>query len=157
MPEHETEIIRLAAPDLAARIAADSALHDPDCAAALIALLRDSGQPTEARWRAAVILGAIGAADALDALIAALADPSWDVRHSAAWALGALRHPRGFDPLQQIVMSTVKDEQIPYVAAIGLAQIDPERGLAALRAAADHPDPTIQSIARSALTSLSYR
>lgn len=157
MLEHETEISRLAAPDLATRIAVDSALHDLAYTDALIALLRDDSQPTEARWRAAVILGAIGAQAALDALIAALADPSWDVRHSAAWALGALRHPGGFDPLHRIVMSTVKDEQIPYVAAIGLAQIDPEHGLAALRAAADHADPTIQSIARSALTSLSYR
>lgn len=155
--EYANAITWLAAPDLATRITADSALHDPVHASALIDLLRDSSQPTEARWRAAVILGAIGAESALDALIAALTDPSWDVRHSAAWALGALRHPHGFDPLYQIVMSTIKDEQIPYVAAIGLAQIDPERGLAALRAAADHADPTIRSIARSALTSLSYR
>jgi len=155
--EHPSEIMQLGAADLAARLAADSALHDPAYAQALIALVEDSAQPVEARWRAAVILGAIGARDALDVLTTALRDPSWEVRHSAAWALGALRDPRAFEALHAIVTSTVKDEQIPYVAAIGLVQIDPERGRAALHAASAHPDPAVLSIARSALTSLSYR
>lgn len=155
--DHPAEIMQLAAPELAARMAADSALHDPSYAEALIALVSDSAQPAEARWRAAVILGAIGSVSALETLVAALTDPSWDVRHSAAWSLAALRDRRGFEALHAIVTSTVKDEQIPYVAAIGLVQIDSEQGRAALHAAAEHTDPAVLSIARSALTSLSYR
>lgn len=153
----DSPLSTLAAPDLAARLQADSALHDSAHAAALIALLADAAQPTEARWRAAVILGAIAARDAVPALIAALADPSWDVRHSAAWALGHMGDPRGFAPLHGIVTSSIKDEQIPYVAAMGLTQIDRERGLTALREAAHHPADAVLSIARSALTGLEYR
>jgi len=153
----DTLLSTLAAPDLAARLQADSALHDPIHAAALITLLSDAEQPTEARWRAAVILGAIESRAAVPVLIAALADPSWDVRHSAAWALGHIGDPRGFAPLHNSVTSAIKDEQIPYVAAMGLVQIDHDRGMAALHAAAQHPADAVLSIARSALTGLQYR
>lgn len=154
---YETHIDQLINPDIATRLQADSDLHDPAYADALLAVLTDPARSNEMRWRAAVILGAIESHAAIETLIGALADPSWDVRHSAAWALGHLRDARGFDPLYAVVTSAVKDEQIPYVAAIGLTQIDRERGMTALQAAAQHPADEVMSIARSALTGLRFR
>ncbi|MDL1902010.1 HEAT repeat domain-containing protein [Anaerolineae bacterium CFX9] len=144
--------------DPAVRLSAEASLIEAgrEAAVPLIAALQRGNLPVEARWRACCVLGDIGAPEAVDPLIALLGDPAWEVRHSAVYALAHLRDARSFGPLQRVLLRGYKDEQIPYVAAIGLAQIDPARGGEALKQAADHPDDVISSIARSALTGLDY-
>lgn len=145
-------------PDTAVRLTAEASLigAGADAVERLAAVIRDPDMPVEARWRACCALGDIGAAAAVGPLIDTLNDPAWEVRHSVVYALAHLRDPRGFDPLLDVLMRGFKDEQIPYVAAIGLTQIDAARGDEALRQAADHPDDVVSSIARSALTGLAY-
>jgi HEAT repeat protein len=123
---------------------------------ALIELLNDESQPVEARWRAAHLLGGIGDRRAIPALINALRDPSSDVQYYAAWALGVLRDPQGFNPLQAILNGTKLEEQANYAAAISLVQIDHERGLATLRQTLTADNEAARRVARGALASLEY-
>lgn len=132
MPSHPL-LTALSAPDLWARLQAECALADagraliPD----LIALVSDASAASETRWRAAMILGELKDAGAVDALITAAADPVWDVRHSAVWSLGMIGDARAFDLLLRVA-STGTDEQVPYVAALALGQIDRSRALTVL-------------------------
>ena len=48
---------------------------------------------------AAWALGEIGSPQAVDALVGALKDASWEVRAKAAWALGEIGDRRAADPL----------------------------------------------------------
>lgn len=149
-------VTSLNSPDVAERLAADCALIEAGAVEALLALLNDPASANEARWRAAADLGDIGDVAALDALTAAVTDPSWDVRASAIWALGRLRDPRAFEALCAVVENPTPDEQNSYVAAMGLLQIDRERAVEALRHASASANPRIRSWGHSALALLKY-
>ena len=152
----ESLIISLNSDDLVARLAADCALIDAGAVEPLLALLNDTANPNEARWRAAADLGDIGDEAALDALITAAGDPSWDVRASAIWALGRLRGEKAFATLHTIVENPTPDEQNSYVAAMGLLHLDPPRAVEILRRAAASSNPRIRSWGRSALANLEF-
>jgi HEAT repeat protein len=132
MPIHPL-LTALSAPDLWARLQAECALAEagraliPD----MLALVGDSSAAVEARWRAIMVLGDLGDADAVDALMTAAADPAWDIRHSAVWSLGMIGDARAFDLLLRVA-STGTDEQVPYVAALALGQIDRQRAVTVL-------------------------
>lgn len=153
------QLASLNSSDLGTRMAAESALKagEAGAVAALIGLLEDAAQPEEVRWRAAIILGDIGAYEAVSPLLAAAGDACWEIRHSAIYALGHLRAAVAFDVLCQQVMRAAGDEQIPYVAGLGLMQIDPERARALLEAAAHDPEPAVCAVARSVLASVAAR
>lgn len=155
----QMQLASLISIDLGTRMAAESALKDGDheTMTALIGVLADGAQPEEARWRAAIILGDLEAVDAVPALLAALGDESWEIRHSAVYALGHLCAPAGFDALYREVMNAFKAEQIPYVAGLGLMQVDVERGRTALEAAAQHENAAICSVARSVFAAVASR
>jgi HEAT repeat protein len=142
--------------DLAERLAADCALIDAGAVEPLLAVLNDPANANEARWRAAANLGDIGDETALESLITAVTDPSWDVRASAIWALGRLRESRAFDTLCSIVENPTPDEQNSYVAAMGLLQIDQARAVEVLRRAAASANPRIRSWGRSGLAILEF-
>lgn len=142
---------------LAERLAADCALIDAGAVEPLLALLNDASAPNEGRWRAAADLGDIGDTQALEPLIAAATDASWDVRASAIWALGRLNENRAFETLCAIVENPLPDEQNSYVAALGLLQIDLALATVVLRRAAASDNPRIRAWGRSALATLAYR
>lgn len=142
--------------DVAERLAADCALIEAGAVEPLLVVLNDAASANEARWRAAADLGDIGDVAALDALTAAVTNPSWDVRASAIWALGRLRDPQAFEALCTIVENPTPDEQNSYVAAMGLLQIDRERAVEALRHASASANPRIRSWGHSALALLKY-
>lgn len=159
-------IASLSSTDLGTRMTAESRLKALDTAPVdtrdaaidgLIALLRAAAAPMEARWRAAVILGDLLAYAAVPALLAALADESWEIRHSAVFALGHMRAQPGYGPLRDLVMKAFKDEQIPFVAGLGMMQIAPEEARAALEAAAAHSEPAVSSVAASVFAALAAR
>lgn len=169
-PELAMQLTALSSPDLGTRMAAESVLKNGGgnvgdrTAGVLIQLLLDPRQPLEARWRAAVILGDLGngegtalAPPVVSALVTATADEAWEVRHSAIYALSHLRAPEGFTPLLAQVLKAFKDEQIPFVAGLGLTQINAAAGRIALEQAANHEDPAIYSVARSVLAALASR
>lgn len=81
------------------------------------------GSDTEADVRAdaAVALGAIGDADGVDALVAALGDPDASVRRAAAGALGVLRDPAAVEPLLTALGDA--DAEVRAAATDALASI----------------------------------
>lgn len=148
----------LNSPSLAARLAADAALQaaGPAAEAALSALLTDAVAPEEARWRAAFILGALGSAASLPALIAGLDDANWSVRHACACALGELGDAAALPSLLALVTAPEPDEQTNYVAAIGLLRLHRSYGEAVLRAVAAGGSRAGRNTAISALAAISY-
>ena len=119
----------------------------------LIALLANADAPADARWRAALILGATGSSRALDPLVTALSDPQAEVRNCAVWALCDLRNSGAFDALCGCILNGVDEEQIPYTAALTLIAVDAERAqtflLDALRSTND-------GVCRAAMSSLAF-
>ncbi|MFQ3568040.1 MAG: HEAT repeat domain-containing protein [Aggregatilineales bacterium] len=148
----------LGSPSLIERITADVALMNAGAAAVepLLACLNDLSRPLEMRWRAAVNLGSIGDSRSLEALIAALNDEAWEVRHSAAWALGRLADQRGFAALVTFVEHPSVDEQIPYVIAMALIDIDQAAAQQVLQHALSSPHEDVRSWAHSALLNLDF-
>ena len=65
-----------------------------------IALLSDDNEGN--RWKAAEMLGRIGATDAVGELIGTLWDDDARVRLKAAWALGQIGDARAIHPLQRL-------------------------------------------------------
>jgi len=140
------------------RIAAENALISAGESACepLIAAVLDPQTDSEARWRAACVLGKIGGSQAVDSLLAVLNDSAWDLRHSAIWSLGVLGDSRAFEPLLAVVNDDQKEEQIRFVAALGLTYINQSQAVEALQAAARHTSPGIRRTAKSALARLEY-
>lgn len=158
------QIASLSSADLGTRVAAESSLKtdtDAQIIPTLARLLNDPAQPLEARWRAAIILGDRTESDHRDAVIAALlnalGDEAWEVRHSVVYALSHLHVAQAYDGLRAEVMKAYKDEQIPFVAGLGMIQIDPAQAQTDLEAAAAHDDPAIYSVARSVFAAIASR
>ncbi|HYO89068.1 MAG TPA: HEAT repeat domain-containing protein [Candidatus Limnocylindrales bacterium] len=148
----------LNSPSLQTRLEGDAALvaQGTVAEAPLIALLRDTDAPDEARWRAAFTLGTIGSPAAMPTLTAGLRDASWSVRHACACALGEMADPAAALALWAVVTAPVPDEQVNYVAAIGLLRVNRSQGEAMLRAAAAGSSRAGRNTAISALASLAY-
>lgn len=122
----------------------------------LIALLANASAPFDVRWRVALILGATGDSRALDPLIAALSDPSTEVRTCAVWALCELRQTGAFDALCGCVLNAFDDEQIPYMAALTLIACDVERAQTFLLDALRSDNDAVCRAAMSTLALLKY-
>jgi HEAT repeat protein len=67
----------------------------------------------ETRWRAAIGVGTIGGPEAVDLLVAALADPEQQVRTTAVEQLGDLGDPRAYEA----VMRTATSDPVADVSA----------------------------------------
>jgi HEAT repeat protein len=144
--------------NVAERLTADVAALT-DGRAGMDTLIRDVMEPNadlETRWRATIVLGKLGDVRAVDVLMSIVDDEAWEMRHSAIWSLCALGDERGFGTLCSVCSSGKLDEQINYVAAIGLARQFGERGAAVLNANLSHTDENVRAWARAALANLLY-
>jgi HEAT repeat protein len=143
----------LSSANLAERLQAENDLADEGAPVVetLIGILENRSAPPEARWRAAMILGDVGDARAVEPLIRQMDDPEWAVRHSATWALGMIRDPRAFAPLRDLLLGGSLDEQVPYVAGMGLCCIDSTAAECVLRAAVTEENEAARRVALSAL------
>ncbi len=132
-------IENLAAPDLWARIAASAALRDAGESALepLCAIVTDANAPFECRWRAALLLGEAGDARAVQPLLRARHDAALDLRQSAIWALGCLGDATAFAALVDVFTDPAEEEQLRFITAAALTNIDAERAIPLLRAALD--------------------
>lgn len=74
----------------------DARAFDP-----LLAILQNAGEDSRVRGQAAEVLGHFGGERALESLIAALADPSAEVRYWSAFALGEIGDPRALPALRR--------------------------------------------------------
>ena len=99
----------------------------------LIELLGDAERSGVVRFSSANALGAIGSPGAVDALVAALGDPYFNVRRCAALALGDIGDPRAVEPLRRLAAED------PYVyrdpesgEELALVRIDATEALARL-------------------------
>jgi HEAT repeat protein len=159
MNDTQTQLKSLFDGERGARLFAADALIAQGSASveSLVGTLQDANAAAELRWRAAVMLGWIGDSSAIDALLHATHDGAWEVRHSAVWSLGMIGDARGFDALRQIATTGTPDEQINYIAALGMFMIDRESAQSALSAALDSSDTVARAWAHSALNSMQFR
>lgn len=97
----------------------------------LIAAVGDSRY--NVRRNAAVALGRLGDAGAVDALIPALQDTNHDVRRRVVETLGKLGDPRALDPIAVALKDD--DEFVRKAAAEALGQLNDERAVGPLTAA----------------------
>ncbi|MBW4437054.1 MAG: HEAT repeat domain-containing protein [Pleurocapsa minor GSE-CHR-MK-17-07R] len=143
--------------DLPAQLEADMAALAADAADDLVALVADDAADLERRWRSAVILGKRpdGAAG-VDALLGVLGHSAWEMRHSAVWSLCQIGDARAYPALLHICTDGKLDEQVNYVAALGIARQYGAAGRAALEANLSHDDETVRAWARAALAAVSY-
>mgnify|MGYP001228318735 CR=1 FL=1 len=135
-------ILRLADADLWTRLNAESALRalgSPGITL-LCAAVADPDELFERRWRAAMLLGEMAAAEAVPALMTARHDPQLDLRQGAVWALGCIRNESAFAALLEIFSDPQEEEQLRFVTAAALANIDVQRTIPLLRAALQGSD-----------------
>jgi HEAT repeat protein len=143
--------------DLNAQLDADMAALAAPSSAPLIALVTEDAADLERRWRSAVLLGKRPDGGAgVDALIDVLEHSAWEMRHSAVWSLCQIGDPRAFEPLLHICTDGKLDEQVNYVAALGIARQYGQPGRAALEANLSHADETVRAWARAALAAVAY-
>jgi bilin biosynthesis protein len=98
----------------------------------------------EDRVAAAKMLGKLGDAQAVDALIQALHDPDRSVYLSAARTLGRLGDP-ALEPLLHALQD--KDSHVRLGAALALRASGDERAVEPLRRALADPDGTVRAVA----------
>jgi HEAT repeat protein len=154
----QTWITQLGDADVWQRMTAESALRaaNDDAHAALCALVSDANGAFEARWRAALLLGERGDVRAVPTLMAIRRDPSIEIRQGAIWAMGLIRDAGVFDALQDIFTDPQEEEQLRFVTASAMAQIDAARALPYLHAALDGQDAQRRA-ARAVLANLAER
>ncbi len=111
----------------------------------------------ESRWRAVITLGKLHDAEAVSALIALTTDAAWEMRHSAVWSLCALADTAALNTLIDICSSGKLDEQINYIASMGLAAQFGERGKRVLEANLRHENSSVRAWARCSLANVRYR
>ena len=130
-------ILQLADANLWTRLNAESALRalESPILEPLCATVADPQEPFERRWRATMLLGEIGTAEAVPALMIARQAPELDLRQSVVWALGCIRDDRAFAALFDIFSDPQEEEQLRFVTAAALANIDPERTIPLLQTA----------------------
>lgn len=101
------------------------------------------------RWQAANALAELRDPVTVEPLIAALADPDWEVRAAAAAALGMIRDPRALGPLLAALRDPVKG--LRQAAAGSLGQIGDPRAVEALAVALRDPDAGVRAMAAGTL------
>jgi HEAT repeat protein len=138
------------------RITAENALINSGTAAEapLIAIL--SIDDDESRWRAATVLGDIKAIHAIDPLYSLLKHAVYDTRAAATYALGMIGEMHAFDTLAEVAFGDEPDEQLPYVAALGLLRLNRDRALNLLNHALRHPLEPVRRMAMTALATDRY-
>jgi HEAT repeat protein len=151
-------ITQLGDTDLWQRMTAESALRaaNEDAHAALCALVSDADGVFEARWRAALLLGERGDVRSVPTLMATRRDPSIEIRQGAIWALGLIRDVSVFEALQAIFTDPQDEEQLRFVTASAMTQIDAARALPYLHAALGGRDAQRRA-ARAVLANLAER
>ncbi|WP_428261861.1 HEAT repeat domain-containing protein [Haliangium sp.] len=126
-------------------------VHTPEQRAqavpALIQTLAD--RRPEIRSEAALALGELDSADAVDPLVACFDDPVPVVRQAAAIALGRLALPAAFESVARALREGPPD--LRFQAATSLAEIDPERAGSVLLDALDDDDGEVVAAAALAL------
>jgi HEAT repeat protein len=158
----ETALEDLRTGSTAARLSAQSALTDAGAPAVdgLLSLLRDTTAPDEARWRAALALGALAALlpddpRPADGLIETFrSDPVMEVRDCITWTLGEAGLPRLFEPLREAYNDHEDKDLIAYNAALAMARIDRPRALALFQAGTQSPHERVYRVALSTLAAL---
>lgn len=130
--------VRLGQPDFLRQAAAN--LESPD---------------SNARAKAARLLGECKDPQGVGALVMALRDENRNVRFWAAWALGAIKDPRGVESL--IASLKDPDEGVRYRAAEALGEIKDPRGLAPLDEALKDSGEGVCQIAAWALKQIEGR
>jgi len=97
-------------------------------------------------------LGETRSLAALDELINALEDPSFEVRQEAAWALGRMKNGRAIEPLRKVLSDPEYNIQ-PH-AAWALGELTARSAAPDLLRALDSPDPQLRGNAALALGKL---
>lgn len=110
--------------------------------------LASAGTTPHLRAAAAAALGAAAHPDAVEVLLAALADPMREVRVQAAWALGRVGDPRAVAPLDAALGDAYGWVRIR--AAESLSKLGAP-GVRALRLRASAPDEELRTLAREML------
>lgn len=123
-----------------------------DAAAILLDMLRSDRD--EARAHAAWLLGFVAASIEPDPLLAALDDPSPDVRGNAAGSLGSFPHR---DDLLRSLAGLLRDpdEKVRIDVADALGYYGDRSAIPALEAASDDPSPRVREFARGSVERLS--
>lgn len=123
----------------------------------LLDLIADHDTPGDDRWRAAMTLGLIRDARAMEPLIVALeGDPLSEVRDLAGWALGSIGGARAVERLEHVAITPTALEQVSYVAALALCRADRARAQTAFGTASNHDHEQIRRIARSAIAVMQW-
>lgn len=113
------------------------------------------GIDTMVRWRAANSLGDPANAQAVEPLVAALADQDHDVREAAAEALGKIGDARAVDPVLAVLGDHSQQAKVRMAAARALGAIGDTRAVEPLMVALDHdPDDNVRIVAAWALEPL---
>ncbi len=115
------------------------------------------GGDLESRWRAAIALGKLRDLESVGALTSLTRDPAWEMRHSAVWSLCLLADAAALEILAAICSTEKLDEQINYIAAMGLAADFGEQGKQILEANLRHHDASVRAWARCSLANVAYR
>jgi hypothetical protein len=158
----ETALNDMRTGSTAARLSAQRALTDAGASAVdgLLALLRDQSAPDEARWRAAMALGALAVRlpddpRAADGLVETFRlDPVMEVRDCITWTLGEAGLPRLFEPLREAYHDLEDKDLIAYNAALALALIDRPSALALFQADVESSHERVYRVALSAIAAL---
>ena len=132
------------------QVAYDLAKLGPSAVPALIRALRESDWPV--RCVAALALGKLGDARAIEPLIAALKDKDKNVRYSAASALGELGNARAVGLL--IAALRDEDEDVRRSAARALGELGDARAVEPLKELLGDEDVAVRTAAAEALKRL---
>ena len=146
-PESELERRRVDRVDVQREVAILGRLRALEALPRLIELA-SAGTTPHLRAAAAAALGAAAHPDAVEVLLAALADPMREVRVQAAWALGRVGDPRAVAPLDAALGDAYGWVRIR--AAESLSKLG-EPGVRALRLRASAPDEELRTLAREML------
>lgn len=139
--------------DTLSKIAAcDALIQAGEGAAPLLHTLLQCAD-SEVRWRVTIALGWIASHHSRCVLTALLnkQDEAWAVRHSAVWALGRIHNTIAVRKLSSVLTAAATEEQIRYVAAMGLAAAQNQHAEEFLRLAAAQNDEKITRPTQAAL------
>jgi HEAT repeat protein len=157
-PEAIEPLIRhLAEPESSVRFWVISALGElrADQAVEPLLLVLEGGRDEGSCANAAVTaLGAIGAAEAVDVLIARLDEPKPWARANVVTALGSIGSRRAVGPLLELLNGEPQDVHVRRALMVAFAQLQAPEAEAALRRALDDPDREVRIYAAEALRAL---
>lgn len=153
---NESWIEQLGSKNPSERLTAENALIVSGNEAEMPLIATLTSENDESRWRAATILGDIKATHAIELLFPLLKHAVYDTRAAATYALGMIGEMRAFDTLADVAFGNEPDEQLPYVAALGLLRLNRDRALDLLNHALAHPLEPVRRMAMTALATDRY-